>query len=97
MQAQVFQVLSRKKTDLSWPPSPTDFALIESETFPIQKILEEPTISLYCLDPDNEQALFVEVPLNVNLNKAPFYHHAGRATAGTACLLRMRRPAHRSR
>jgi hypothetical protein len=47
-----------------------------AETISIQRILDDPTISLYCLDPEKEQAIFVKVPPDVNLNQAPFYYVA---------------------
>ena len=76
MQAQVFQVASLDKTDPFQIPSPSDFILAEGETIPIQKVLDDPTISIYCLDPGNEQAVFVRTPPELNLNEAPFYYVA---------------------
>jgi hypothetical protein len=35
--------------------------------------LENPQIALYSLDIENEQAVFVETPVDVNLSQAPFY------------------------
>jgi hypothetical protein len=40
---------------------------------PAEKILENPHITLYGLDFENRQAVFVETPADVNLSHAPFY------------------------
>ena len=35
--------------------------------------MEQPTVSLYCLDHANQRALFVDTPPEVDLLQAPFY------------------------
>jgi hypothetical protein len=74
MQAQVFQVVSRDKPTPFDIVSPSDFSLSEGENSSAQKILHDPTISLYCLDPEKKQAIFVKIPPDANLNEAPFYY-----------------------
>ena len=50
-----------------------NFRLREMGQLPVGKILENPHITLYGLDFENEQAVFVETPADVNLSQAPFY------------------------
>jgi hypothetical protein len=39
-------------------------------------VLTSPNISLYCLDPARREAIFVEIPSDVDLCAAPFYYQA---------------------
>jgi hypothetical protein len=39
-------------------------------------VLKNPSISLYCLDPKHQNAVFVETPPDVNLAHVPFYYMA---------------------
>ena len=50
-----------------------DFRLREIGQLPAEKILENPHITLYSLDFENNQAVFVETPADVNLSQVPFY------------------------
>ena len=50
-----------------------NFRLRETGQLPAEKILENPNITLYSLDFENRQAVFVETPADVNLSQAPFY------------------------
>jgi len=50
-----------------------DFRLRETGQRPAREILENPHITLYSLDFENGQAVFVETPADVNLSQAPFY------------------------
>ncbi|WP_445240822.1 sulfotransferase family protein [Microcoleus vaginatus] len=53
-----------------------NFDYIEGENINPQIIIESPNISLYCLDPQNQQAIFVETPLDIQLSNAPFFYQA---------------------
>jgi hypothetical protein len=53
-----------------------DFDLRESGQLAAEEILENPHITLYSLDFDNNQAIFVETPPEVNLSQAPFFYLA---------------------
>ena len=53
-----------------------DFGLRQSGQIATETILENPNITLYTLDLDNRQAVFVETPPDVNLSHAPFYYAA---------------------
>lgn len=53
-----------------------DFDYVEGKIIEPQIIFENPNISLYCLDPQNEQAIFVETPEDINIVNAPFFFKA---------------------
>ncbi|MBI1256824.1 MAG: hypothetical protein GC204_05090 [Chloroflexi bacterium] len=53
-----------------------DFTYTSGETVDAQPLLENPNISLYCLDPDSRQAVFTELPPGIDLANAPFYYQA---------------------
>jgi hypothetical protein len=76
MQAQVFQILSRGKPTPFDIVSPSDFTLEGGKRIDAQIILQDSTITLYCLDPDDEEAIFIISPSDVHLNVAPFYYVA---------------------
>ena len=69
MQVQKFQIISRNEMN----SSPSDFSLEGGELFDAQKVLDDPTISLYCLEPKSNEAIFVKTPPDIHLNKVPFY------------------------
>ncbi|MBA3943737.1 MAG: sulfotransferase domain-containing protein [Herpetosiphonaceae bacterium] len=52
------------------------FRYREAEEVEARMVVEQPTISLYCLDHANRRAIFVETPPDVNLTHAPFYNIA---------------------
>lgn len=49
------------------------FDLGDPEEIAAHEILENPLISLYCLDFENQQAVFVETPSEIDLSGEPFY------------------------
>jgi hypothetical protein len=73
MQAQKFQIISRGEKLPGMQPDPSDFTLEGGEIFDAQKILNESTVSLYCLDPKSDEAIFVIIPSDIHLNEVPFY------------------------
>ncbi len=52
------------------------FQYHEGEAIDARAVVEEPTISLYCLDHANQRAIFVETPADSDLARAPFYYQA---------------------
>ena len=60
---------------------PNPFDIVSADDFQVQPgrsidprvVLEQPTVSLYCLDHANQRALFVDMPPEVDLLQAPFY------------------------
>jgi len=49
----------------------TDVGVVESNV-----VVENPEISLYCLDDEGKKAIFVELPAGIELTKAPFVYDA---------------------
>lgn len=49
------------------------FHLRELGELPAERILENPHLTLYSLDFENREAMFVETPADVDLSQAPFY------------------------
>ena len=74
MNAQILNIESRRRQKPLDLASPTDFGFNEGKTLDAQLIIENPNISLYCLDHENQRALFIET--DVDLSKAPFYYQA---------------------
>ena len=73
MMATTFEVVDRPRADSFRLADITNFRLREIGQLPVEKILENPHITLYGLDFENSQAVFVETPADVNLSQAPFY------------------------
>ena len=74
MRAQVFDVISREKSMPFDIPAVDDFELAEKGYVDAQTILDNANILLYCLDPQNQQAVFVETPDAADILAAPFYY-----------------------
>jgi hypothetical protein len=74
MNAQILNIKSKKRQEPLGVAAPTDFAFSSGSTISAQFIVENPAISLYCLDHENQRALFVET--HIDLSKAPFYYQA---------------------
>ena len=49
------------------------FELQNPVEVPATEIVENPNISLYCLDVKERQAVFVETPAEIDLSTVPFY------------------------
>jgi len=74
MKAQVFDVISRGKSLPFDIATVDDFELAEKGYVDAQTILNNANIMLYCLDPQNQQAVFVEIPNAAKILAAPFYY-----------------------
>lgn len=53
-----------------------DFTLQEDGTDDTAQLLSRSDLSLYCLDLEHKQAVFVSTPPEIDLEEAPFYYHA---------------------
>jgi hypothetical protein len=53
-----------------------DFRFSEGDTLNAHIVIEDPNISLYCLDDETQSAIFTETPAQVNLYRDPFYYQA---------------------
>jgi hypothetical protein len=58
------------------PASIEDFQAVEGETIEARTVLDQPNISLYCLDDASRRALFVETAPGIELSQAPFFYQA---------------------
>jgi hypothetical protein len=76
MTARILNIESRRLKNPLGITSPTDFHFSEGDTIDAQVVIEDPNISLYCLDHEYQRALFVETPADVDLSQAPFYYQA---------------------
>jgi hypothetical protein len=56
--------------------SPADFRVRDGGAIDPRVLLQQPNLTLYCLDFDNRQALFVETPPDCDLARAPFLYQA---------------------
>jgi hypothetical protein len=73
MQAYEWIIDSKVKTSLFAIVSVDDFQIHIGETLDPHIVLEQPNISLYCLDHANRQMIFIETTPEVDLLRAPFY------------------------
>src|SRR3954464_5827490 len=76
MSARVLHIVDKVTPTEFFPAVPQNFVLREGESAPAEIVLENPDVSLYCLDADNRQALFVQTPPGVGLLQQPFYYLA---------------------
>src|SRR5215216_6502252 len=58
-----------------------NFELRESGNIEAEEILKNPQITLFSLDFENAQAVFVETPAKTDLSQAPFYYQVQRENA----------------
>ncbi len=85
MSARVLHILDKVTPLEYFPAVPQNFVLREGESVPGEVVLGA-DVSLYCLDDENRQALFVETTPGVDLTQGPFfylaqYEHAQRVIA----------------
>ena len=73
MQAFELIIDSKVKTSPFTIVSIADFEFHKGESVDPDLVLKQPNISLYCLDHENKQAIFVETLPQVDLFQAPFY------------------------
>jgi len=73
MIATYFEILDRPRQARFRRADIRNFRLHEIGQLPAEKILGSPHITLYGLDFENSQAMFVETPADVNLSQASFY------------------------
>lgn len=76
MSARVLHIVDKVSPMEFFPAVPQNFVLREGESISADVVLDNPDVSLYCLDDDNQQALFVQTPPGVDLLQSPFYYLA---------------------
>lgn len=72
MQAYELTIEAKLKTSPFAIVSADDFRVHIQRPIDAHVVLEQPTLSLYCLDHANQWALFVDTPSEINLLEAPF-------------------------
>lgn len=73
MQSYELTIDAKVKSDPFTIVSANDFLVQTSRAIDPHVVLEQPNLSLYCLDHANQRALFVETSPEVDLLQAPFY------------------------
>lgn len=73
MMATTFDIVDRPSDRRFRRADIRNFRLREIGQVPAETIVENPHITLYSLDFEHRQAVFVETPADVNLSQAPFY------------------------
>jgi len=76
MSAKIFHIQNKNRTPASLIANLQDFSYEFRETIEPTNILEYSNISLYCLDHENRQAIFVETPLDIDIYEPPFLYQA---------------------
>jgi hypothetical protein len=76
MSARSFSIQSKNRTPASLIANSRDFSYDTGEDIASEWIVQNPHISLYCLDPENQQAIFVETPAAIDIYKSSFLYQA---------------------
>lgn len=76
MTAQIWQIVSRGRSNPAAWVHPSDFTCVKAGSMAAADVLAANHITLYTLDHVNEQFVFVETNPNVDLTEAPFYFQA---------------------
>jgi hypothetical protein len=76
MNAATFEIIDRKRTDPVGFTTIKEFELRESAQIEAEEILANDNITLYALDFEKGQAVFVETASPAELSQAPFYYQA---------------------
>jgi hypothetical protein len=74
MTARVLEIDDKCKRFPSAVVRPSDFAFHDVGALDSSHVVNDPTLSLYCLDVSKRAALFVRTPPDVNLAQAPFVY-----------------------
>ena len=76
MSAKVLSIEKKFRASPVLLASLADFTYAEGESLQPQVVIDQPNLSLYCLDEQTRQMIFVETPPEVDLSAAPFYYQA---------------------
>jgi hypothetical protein len=74
--ATVLAIEERLRTVPFAPAAPRDFGTRPAGTIPAERVLDDATLSLYCVDPVARALLFVRTPAEVDLGRVPFVYGA---------------------
>ncbi len=73
MDATVLEIVDKVKARSVAQTALDNFVVRDGELVDLS-ILDQPNVSLYCLDDEAQRAIFVETPPGVDLDDAPFYY-----------------------
>ena len=76
MTASVLRIHSRQREHMGVLASPADFELAPGGGIEAESLIDDPRFSLYCLDNDNQRAIFTCTPAGVDPLRAPFLYQA---------------------
>ncbi|MDJ0572905.1 MAG: sulfotransferase [Pleurocapsa sp. MO_192.B19] len=76
MSAKVLHIQAKNRTPANTVVKLEDFDYQEGEIIDLLTIVKNPNISLYCLDLENQRAIFVETPIDIDLYQPAFYYLA---------------------
>ncbi len=76
MRAQTSDIASRNRKHPNQPPRAGDFELVAAGDVDARAVIDDPSCSLYCLDPAARRALFVQTPPEVDLHHEVFLYQA---------------------
>ncbi len=76
MEARILHIEEKVRSHWGSGVKPADFKMRDEGVFDPRILLQEPNYSLYCLDFEKRQALFVEIPPECDLSRAPFLFQA---------------------
>jgi hypothetical protein len=76
MEARALIIEEKLRTFPVGVARPSDFRVRDGGAADPRIVLQQPNLTLYCLDFENRQALFVETPPECDLSRAPFLYQA---------------------
>ena len=77
MSATILEIDHRKREfEILLPDLDQDFDYHTGTTVDSQIVIKQPNLTLYALDDQRRQVIFVETPLEVDLSSHPFYYMA---------------------
>ena len=76
MQVSQFDIINKHRQDVGFVASLKDFTISREGAVAASAIVENTAVSLYCFDDVNKQAVFVELPEQVDLTQQPFVYQS---------------------
>ncbi len=76
MISKILHIQSKNRTPTDLIAKLEDFEYVEGEAINPQTIINKSNVSLYCLDPQKQRAIFVETPLDIDISQPPFFYQA---------------------
>jgi len=74
VKATVLEILDRQRQHLMMPLSLADFTVKETTSIEVASIINNPLVSLCCLDNERKRLIFAELPQGIDPVKAPFFY-----------------------